>query len=95
MTQDLDAADAADRFIGVWKMFTNVARAERAQNGIGDGVRENIGIGMSFEPALVRNFDAAENEFTAIDQAMRVVTDAATKRAHSFRSITPLEAMML
>jgi hypothetical protein len=38
-----------------------LARSERAKNGVGDGVRKNIGIGMSFETARMRNFDAAEN----------------------------------
>jgi hypothetical protein len=42
-------------------MFPDVARSERAKNGVGDGVGKNIGIGMSFQPAGMRNFDAAEN----------------------------------
>jgi hypothetical protein len=42
-------------------MFSDVARSERAKNGVGDGVGKNIGVGMSFEPARMRNFDASEN----------------------------------
>jgi len=37
--QDLDAADAANRFVRVWKMLTNVAGANRAEQRIRDGVR--------------------------------------------------------
>ncbi len=42
-------------------MFSDVARAERPKDGVSNGVGKNIGIGMALEPALVRNFDAAEN----------------------------------
>jgi hypothetical protein len=42
-------------------MFSDVARSERAKNGVGDGVGKNVGIGMSFQPAWMRDFDAAEN----------------------------------
>jgi len=61
MTQNFHAADSANRFFGVWKMFSDIARAERAKNGVGDGVGKNIGIRMPLEPAFVGNFDAAEN----------------------------------
>ena len=37
-------------------MFSDVARSERAKNGVGDGVGKNIGIGMSFEPARDAEF---------------------------------------
>ncbi len=61
VTQNFNTADSANRFFRVGKMFSDVARSERAKNGVGDGVGKNIGIGMSFEPARMRNFDAAEN----------------------------------
>jgi hypothetical protein len=61
VTQNFHAADSANRFFRVWKMFSDIARPERAKNGVSDGVGKNIGIGMPLEPALVWNFDAAEN----------------------------------
>jgi hypothetical protein len=76
-------------------MFPNVAGAECAEDGIGDGVGKNVSIGMSFQSAVMRNLDAAENKFAPAHQAMRVVTDAATKRTHNFKSMTPFDAMML
>jgi hypothetical protein len=76
-------------------MFSDVSRSEGAKDGIGDGVTKNIGVRVAFKPALMRNLDAAENEFASIDEAVGVVTDAATKGTHSFKSITPFVAMML
>ena len=76
-------------------MFPNVARSERAEDGISDGVTKNIGIRMSFESVLMWDVDAAENQFASTDEAVRIVTYAATKRSHSFKSTTPFVAMML
>jgi hypothetical protein len=95
MSQDFDAADPANRFVRVREMSSDVAGAERAKDGIGDGVGKNISIGVSLKSAVVRNLDAAENEFAPAHQTMRVITDAAAKRAHNFKSMTPFDAMML
>ena len=45
--QDFNAADAANRFVGVRKMLTNVARANRAEQGVGNRVRKHVGVGMT------------------------------------------------
>src|SRR4029453_16485486 len=95
MSQDFDAADPANRFVRVREMFSDVAGTERAKDGIGDGGGKNASIGVSFKSAVVRNLDAAENEFAPAHQTMRVITDAAAKRAHNLKSITPFDAMML
>ena len=42
--QNLHAADPADRFVGVRKMLANVAGADRAEQRVRDGVRENVGV---------------------------------------------------
>jgi hypothetical protein len=76
-------------------MFSDVAGAECAKDGVGDGVGHNVSIGMSFKSAVVRNLDAAENKFAPAHQAMRVVTDAAAERTHNFKSMTPFDAIML
>jgi len=34
-------------------MFSDVARSECAEDGVGNSVGKNIGIGMSFEPAFL------------------------------------------
>lgn len=76
-------------------MLANIARADRAQHRVGDGMGEDIGIGMSFEAARVRDRDSAENQLSIFGEPMRVVADSAPDRGHSFKSITPLEATML
>src|SRR5438045_2211729 len=76
-------------------MLADIAGADCAQHCVGNRVREDIGIGMSFEAQPVRNRDSAENQSSTFGEAMRVVADSAADRAHSFKSITPLEATML
>ena len=43
-----------------------------AENRVGDGVRENVGVGMPGESELRRNRDAAENQRTAGGDAVNV-----------------------
>ena len=95
VSQNFEAADSANRFVRVREMFSDVAGAERAEDGIGDGVGKNVSIRMSFKSARVRDLDAAENEFAPAYKAMRVVADTAAKRTHNFKSMTPFDAMML
>src|SRR5262249_62284412 len=95
VSQNFDAADSANRLVRVRKMFSDVAGAECAEDGVGDGVGKNVSIGMSFKSAMVRNLDAAKNKFPSAYQTMRVVTDAAAKRTHNFKSMMPFDAMML
>jgi hypothetical protein len=95
VSQNFDAADPAYRFVRVREMFSDVAGGECAEDGIGDGVGKNVSIGVSFQSLVMQNLNAAENKFAAAHQAMRVVTDAATKRLHNFKSMTPFDAMML
>src|SRR5437588_4851109 len=93
--QNLDAADPANRFVVVWKMMTDVVFADRAQQRIRDRVADHVRVRMPVESALVRNLDTAQDQFASGREPMRVVTISAADRAHSFKSITPFQAMML
>src|ERR1700731_153784 len=93
--QNIDAADTANRFVGVRKMAADVFRANRAEKRIRNRMRQNIGIRMTFEPARVRDFNAAENQFSAIGKAVDIVTNSGANHRYSFKSMTPLDAMML
>jgi hypothetical protein len=42
--QNFHAADASNRFVGIWKMLSDVAGTNRAEQRVGDRVRENVGI---------------------------------------------------
>jgi len=61
--------------------MADIAFTNRAEKGIGDRVTQNIRIGMSIESAIVRNFDAAENQFSARRETMRVVPSSTPDHA--------------
>src|SRR5260370_31299013 len=76
-------------------MLADITGADRAQHRVGDRVSEDIVIVLSLEAARMRDRDSAENQSSIFGEPMRVVSDSAPDRAHSFKSITPLEATML
>ena len=59
-------------------MLADIAGADRAQQCIGDGVRQDVCVGMSFQSARVRNLDAAKDQFPSFSKAMYVVTNSAS-----------------
>src|SRR5581483_3094252 len=78
-------------------MLPNIAGTNRAQQRVGDRVRQNICVRMSFQSPRVRDLDAAKDQFPAFSKAMHIVANSAsnTHGRQSFRSITPFDAMML
>ena len=76
-------------------MMSDVAFPDCPKERVRDRVANHVRVRMSFEPAIVRNLDAAQDQFASRGEAMRVVTVADPNRAHSFKSITPFDAMTL
>ena len=77
-------------------MVTDIFFADRSEQRISNRMREDVRVRVSVESMRVRNLDATENEFAALRQSMRVVTDAAANRAHhNGKAIRPLDATML
>ena len=76
-------------------MMPDIAFTDRAQERVRDRMADHIGIRMSLETAVVRNLDAAQDQFAARREPMRIVTISTPDRAHSFKSITPFDATML
>ncbi len=64
LLQDLDTADVANRFVRVWKMLTDVAGADRTEESVRNCVRQNVSIGVSFEPEQIGNFNPAEDQLS-------------------------------
>ena len=62
-------------------MMTDVAFTDRAEQRIGNRVREDVRVGVSVQSARVRNLDPAEDEFAALRQSVRVVTNAGANHA--------------
>ena len=58
------------RDIGIGKVRADIAERERPQDGVGHSVRQDIGVGMAFEAALVRDDDAAQHQAAAGDERM-------------------------
>src|SRR5207247_5355412 len=73
---------APKRFVGVWKMLTDVAGADRAKQRVGNRMRENIGVRMSLQAARVGDLDAAQNQFQSLGETMDIVTDAGSNHAN-------------
>ena len=71
-----EAADAAPAFVGVGEVMADVARAERAEDGVGEGVDEDVGVGVALEALVVRQLNAAEKKFAPLDEGVDVITNA-------------------
>ena len=86
----LEQFTACDVFVAsviIREMRADIALAEGAENGIDESVEHGVGIGMSRQPARVRNRNAAENEFPPALEAVHVKTmsDANRHRRFAFR----------
>ena len=64
--------------IGGRKVRTDVAIRQRAQDRICNRVGEDVRIGMSFEPVIVRDFQPAKPDMAARPESMDVKTLTAT-----------------
>src|SRR6185437_12805180 len=60
--------------IGRREVAADVAIRERAEDRIGDGVRENIRIGMTNQPVIMRNLAAAEPDMVAQTESVDIET---------------------
>src|SRR5260221_6342210 len=80
------ARRAAPAGIGVRKKMADVCFAQRAKEGVADGVHERIGVGVAVEAFGVRDFDAAQNEFAAFNQRVNVVTNANVNHVTSLKT---------
>jgi hypothetical protein len=54
----------------------DVAEGSCAEERIADGVHEHISIGVSGEPSLIGDFDAAQDELAPWGKLMKVYSDA-------------------
>jgi hypothetical protein len=59
--------------IGVGEVLPDIPERGRPEQGVGNGVQENIGVGVAVQARLVRNLNAAENESAPVDERVNVV----------------------
>src|SRR5947208_12186568 len=76
-------------------MMSDIALAHRAEQRVRNRVADHVRIRMALQSAIVRNFDTAEDQFASRREAVCIVAISNAECAHSFKSITPLDAMML
>ena len=66
MVEEFPARRAAPAFVAGRKMLADIAGADAAQDGVGEGMQAGIGIGMAFKPMIVRHLHAAEPDMIAV-----------------------------
>jgi hypothetical protein len=55
---------------------TDIAGGEGPEDGVGQSMEQDIGIGMALQTAVVGNGYASQNQGAALDQRVNVVTHA-------------------
>src|SRR4029077_15462696 len=63
---------------GIRKMRADIAKPRRAEQRVADGVGQRVAVGVSRGPLVERNLDAAEDEFAALREAVKVIADPRT-----------------
>ena len=63
---------ALERQVGVGKMRANVAQRRSAQQGVGDGVQQHIGVRVAQQPEVKRNLYPTQNQLALSHERMDV-----------------------
>src|SRR5579872_4068519 len=61
--------------VGVGEMHSDIAQCGRAQNGIGDGVRQHVRVRVAFQSEFAGDGDSAQNQRAAGGDAVDVPTE--------------------
>ena len=59
--------------------MADVPQSGSAEQGIGNGMGQNIAVGVAEKAQRGRNLDASQQELAPVHQTVRVVADAAAK----------------
>ena len=76
LPQQRHARRALPSRIGIRIVLADVAGPRRAEDRVGHGMTDDVGIGVSERPAFRRHGHAAEHERPALDQPVQIVADA-------------------
>jgi hypothetical protein len=76
MLKKLDARCAPPLRIGIRKMYADISKARRAKDGIGNGVTNNVRVGMPLGSFLERHRHAGKDQRRSFHQPVEVITDA-------------------
>ena len=72
--EQFDAVGTAIVFVGVGEVFADVTERCRAEQGIDERMDGDIRIGMAEQPLFIRDRHTAQDELSAFDKAMKIVT---------------------
>ena len=64
----------------IGKVLADVAKPRRAKYGVGEGVEHDIGVGVSYQSARMRDRHASQNEKTPFAKSMPVVSNPHSQR---------------
>ena len=81
-----DAVGILPRRIRIGKVTTDITRARRAKDRVGDSVTHGVGVRMPGEPLVERDRDAAKHEPSARHESVQVVSVADPERRSADRS---------
>src|SRR5215207_8069585 len=89
LAQQMLAVSVSEALIGGREVLADVTERRRAEDGVGDGVEQHIGVRMPFQPPIVRDLDAAEDQAAPGRKAMSVVADSRPHWPHTrWRPVT-------
>ena len=74
MVQQQFAVDAFVAGVGVGEVFADIAQGGCPQQGVADGVEQDVGVGVPQQPFGMGNLNASEPQFAAFDQLVYVVS---------------------
>ena len=74
--ENFHAADSANGLVRIREMMSDVAFAHCAKKRIRNRMREHVCIRVSIESAIMRDLYSTEDEFSALNQAVHVVTNS-------------------
>ncbi len=83
MREEPLAVSACIGRICIGEMAADVAERRRAQERVHDGVQQNVGIAVAEQALLIRDIDAAEDELSALHEAVDIISHAETRHARS------------
>ena len=69
--------------IGVGEELADVARAQRAEDGVGEGMGEDVSVGVPEKARGMLDVDAAQDELASLDEAVHVMAMADTQHQSS------------
>ena len=74
--EDLQAGDSLDGPILGGEVVTDIWKSESSEDGISNGMGEDIRIGMPLQSLGMRNFYATENEWSVSGELVDIVTNS-------------------